>query len=243
MLVVAFDTETTGLIPKCSLTSETVDMFPHLLQLSAVKYLEEEEDKHTISCFNEMVCLEEIPQESINIHGITVEMSQAKGKHIDYVLDAFFEFIGDPSEIDYLVAHNSEFDKKVVMCEILRQRNRCFEEKDNARYKTRFFEKNINRKLANNVSYSTALSSVHIRCTMMMYQYLPPSEKSVGGGGRWIKLVNLHKHCFGTVPNPEKMHDALNDTLVCIRCFYYMQKGVDLCDINAELRNYIDALL
>ena len=53
-----------------------------------------------------------------HIHGITNEMTQEKGVYIDECFDELFE---DLKLVDIIVAHNIEFDMKILLSEIYRQ--------------------------------------------------------------------------------------------------------------------------
>jgi DNA polymerase III epsilon subunit family exonuclease len=94
---VAFDIETTGLSP-------TAD---RIIELGAVKF----STGGTIEFFEELINPErEIPQDAIEVHGITPEMLVGKPTLAE-VLPRFFKF----SENTILVAHNAEFDVSFIL--------------------------------------------------------------------------------------------------------------------------------
>jgi len=63
-------------------------------------------------------------------------------------------------------------------------------------------------------------------------------------GKEYVKfpsLTELHKYLFNVVP--KKLHNSLNDVLICLRCFYKMHFDVDILDINEEVRTSINPLI
>jgi DNA polymerase III epsilon subunit-like protein len=234
--IVVFDTETTGLLPK-KITKTTLDICPYILQLSAVKY-----NLHTNSLdgiFNELVKIDGVvPEESFNVHGITTEMSHIKGNLILDVLERFFEFIGEKTTTT-LIAHNMEYDFTMIMIELMRNKNCIINNlkllKNKLKF-TRLIKSKINNeetKLMENIRKICLISSLEKICTMKLFQYKH--------GGGWIKLIKLHEYYFNVIPN--NMHDALNDTVVCLRCFYKMKYNKDICLENVEIENYISNLI
>jgi DNA polymerase III epsilon subunit-like protein len=109
MSILIFDTETTGLIPKhLSLNENTVSKFPYILQLSWIVY---DLDTHETTENDYIIkCPVDIPQESINIHGITNEMSK-NGKEFSEVFDLFLE---DVSKSEEIVGHNIQYDLNMI---------------------------------------------------------------------------------------------------------------------------------
>jgi hypothetical protein len=51
---------------------------------------------------------------------------------------------------------------------------------------------------------------------------------------KWPRLIELHKTLFNSEPN--NLHNALIDILVCFRCFYKMVYDVDPMTINNNFR-------
>ncbi len=58
-----------------------------------------------------------ISEESIKIHGITMEQANEEGCEIEQVLETF---IKDLSDISVIVSHNIEFHLKTIMAELIR---------------------------------------------------------------------------------------------------------------------------
>jgi len=58
-----------------------------------------------------------ISEESINIHGITMEIANNEGTEIEQVLESF---ITDISDVSVIVSHNINFHLKTIMAELVR---------------------------------------------------------------------------------------------------------------------------
>ena len=129
------------------------------------------------------------------------------GEPIELVLD---NFMRDVSSCTYLVAHNIEFDKNMIEVE-------CFRNK---------FRKHLSeyRKM----EYCTMKNSVKLCNIPKKKQYTKKIEL------KWPRLIELHKTLFNSEPN--NLHNALIDILVCFRCFYKMVYDVDPMTINNNFR-------
>lgn len=119
MLILVFDTETTGLPRdrKCSI--KDTHLWPHIIQFSWVIY--DDEKKEVIEEYDQIIKLNGIviPEESIAIHGITNEISQSRG--ID-ILEALYAFKNGMRKCGRIVGHNLSFDKKMIMVETIRNK-------------------------------------------------------------------------------------------------------------------------
>ena len=58
---------------------------------------------------------------------------------------------------------------------------------------------------------------------------------------KFPKLSELHNMLFGSIPN--KLHNSLNDVLICLRCYYIINYNQDLIIIDREINNLIQELL
>jgi len=119
MRVIVLDTETTGVPQKGASIYET-EKYPYIIQISWAIYDDEEkrviEEKDYIISLSKNV---EITQESINIHGITREISEMKGVSIR---EALFDLNVAFRSCNMMVAHNLSFDKRMVIVESKRNR-------------------------------------------------------------------------------------------------------------------------
>lgn len=109
-----FDTETTGLPKNYKAPYTDLDNWPRVVQLSWLI----SEDSNIIKESDNIIKVDfPIPVQSSNVHGITNEVSRAKGKELNTVMG---EFLNDVADADVLVCHNLSFDLAIVQSELLR---------------------------------------------------------------------------------------------------------------------------
>ena len=111
-----FDTETTGLPKEWDAPLTKLNNWPRMVQLAWLLY---GENQNLISEANYIIKPEgfTIPADASNVHGITTEKALESGVHLEAVLHEFSELI-PKSEI--IIAHNMDFDDKIVGAEFLR---------------------------------------------------------------------------------------------------------------------------
>lgn len=109
-----FDTETTGLPVDENAPIEDDKNWPHLVQLSWIKI--NIKDGSITSKHDYIISPDgfTIPEEATNIHGITNEIAQRRGKPLNYVLKLFAD---DLETTNVLVGHNVLFDINMVEAE------------------------------------------------------------------------------------------------------------------------------
>ena len=193
MRVLIFDTETTGLPPKNTPTNQT-DKWPYVVQLSWAIYNEdtkqiEDEKDYIISLGTHIP----ISPESTAIHGITSELSRAKGVAIDVAL---FDFKHAANRCGKMVAHNLEFDKNMLLVEF---------------YRARMFN-----TIFPPVEYCTMKKGTSICKLVKTWDDGSTSFK-------FPKLVELYYALFGAdAPAPDGLHNAKVDVDVCLKCYVKM---------------------
>lgn len=204
-----FDTETTGLIPKYTRINSKTDLtkLPYIVQISWILF-----DNKTQTILNEqdhIIKMNEgisIPIEASNIHGITNEISQTKGKPINDVLKLFLD---DMKKTHYAVAHNIKFDEKMINIECLRN--------------------NICNKITNNViNYCTVLNSVEL-CKIKTI-----CKKTGKEYNKYPKLEELNNFLFNEKDTLKNLHNSLADILICLRCYYKLITNVDLYNLSSH---------
>jgi len=217
MKVLVFDTETTGL-PKYGAKLPNVNQFPYIVQFSWLVY--DDATMKITNINNHIIRLPEgmeVPEESSKIHGISTEKMLESGEDIRMVMKNFHEAV---VQSQILVAHNIKFDDQIVQCECIRHGipNFLKEYTTKIKYCTMNYGKEIT-KIERPSKFKKG----------EMY-FKPP------------KLLELHKHFFGTVPN--NLHDSMVDVFVCFRCFNVMTYNKDLFDVNtqSELAKYYNDL-
>jgi DNA polymerase III epsilon subunit-like protein len=224
MRIIVFDTETTGLPKTKFINPDTLNKWPHIVQLSYVIYdtdlNEIVEVNDYIIKMNENVI---IPEDSINIHKITNEISQEKGLKIDIILN---KFIKDLNSTDMLVGHNILFDINMVKVELLRL----------------IYEKDLQKSEKSMKSYKDNLYLLtnykNIYCTLKESIELCNIKTLDKYGKEYLKypkLIELHNKLFNT--NPNNLHNALNDILVTLRCFMKLKYNMDLNDVCCKFQN------
>ena len=200
MIILVLDTETTGL-PIYDANIKTT-IYPYIIQLSFVLF--NTDTMEIIHCCDKIIKLDdniEISSESIAMHGITRERSKEFGINIVDALLCLFEY----SRLATLVVgHNCSFDITMIKEESYRIKA-CNIYNDmsilnlprvlSVTYCTMKETKNICKIINPNSAYKNAVS---------------PSYK-------WPKLNELHQYLFGSIP--KNLHNALYDTLICLRCY------------------------
>lgn len=120
-----FDTETTGLPRSWKAPVSDLNNWPRLVQIAWLQY---DGKGNKISGQDYIIKPEgfTIPHEASQVHGITTERAMQEGAALNKVLE---EFAGLINASSFLVAHNMNFDEKIVGAEFLRGSisNRLFE--------------------------------------------------------------------------------------------------------------------
>jgi len=218
MKIVVFDTETSGLPKSRILTPTNIHMWPFIVQFSYIIFDTETND--VIKSYDAIVKVKPyniISKDSIKFHGITQEISELKGIHIDKVLD---EFLWDLEDVDMIVAHNIEFDLNMLRVELMRIG--C---------------ENMELRLTN------MIKTQQFYCTMRQSIDLCKIEKE-NSRGKYYKfptLSELHKHLFDV--EPKHLHNSFHDILCTIRCFIKMKYGEDIVEQNQPFRELIRKLI
>jgi DNA polymerase III subunit epsilon len=112
-----FDTETTGLPKSWKAPISDLGNWPHIVQIAWALFAE---DGKQLALHDHMIQPEGfvIPESATAIHGISTEKALKEGRPIAEVLKEFSKGV---CEAACLVAHNLDFDEKMVRVELLRQ--------------------------------------------------------------------------------------------------------------------------
>ena len=217
MRVLVFDTETTGLPQSKIISPDTLKLWPHIVQFSYVIYDTDAND--IVVSSDDIVKVGKdvvISEGSIELHGITSEISQSKGSNIIEIIDVFCNHL---KSVDVLVGHNVTFDIKMVKVELLRLIYNDMSEDKSRKYKNNLYD------LSNfqNV-YCTLQNSIELCAIKTLDKFGKEYNK-------YPKLVELHKYLFHSVPN--NLHNSFNDILITLRCYIKMEYDVDLLE-NCE---------
>ena len=199
MKVIVFDTETTGLPQGWNTSILETDKWPHIVQISWILF--DIDKKEVINMEDHIInCGVPIPEESVNIHGITKQRSERKGVPLS---DAMNLFDRDLQEADVVVAHNISFDKRMLMVEAIRHHRKQYFTRDGVRKQE--------------------------VCTMKSTKDICKIERNNSKGevyNKYPTLSELHNHFFGY--NPSGTHDSMADVLICLRCYLLLETGRDI---------------
>lgn len=224
MKIIVFDTETTGLPKSRTITPNTLHLWPFIVQFSYIIF---DTDTNTIlKSYDSIIKLKPynvISEDSIEFHGITQEISAAKGINIDTVL---FTFINDLNNADMIVAHNVEFDLNMIRVELLRLEQGALDLKLELELRKAMFEDQTNY-------YCTMRESVDL-CKI-------EKENSRGTYYKFPTLTELHKHLFAV--EPKHLHNSFHDILCTIRCFIKMKYNQDIVEQNPQFKKLIQKLI
>jgi DNA polymerase III epsilon subunit-like protein len=182
MKVLVFDTETTGLPKKFGTPAfKEPGNWPHLVSISWA--LLDTENMKIAATYSSYIIPEnwDIPPDATRIHGITNEMAVTDGNTLKNAIDIFMSV-----PCDIIVAHNSEFDKNVVINAIIHDLKIPFEREEDV-----FKEP--------------------IRCSMKAGTNI--CQIMTTRGYKWPKLSELYFHIMKKPIPIEIEHQALYDTL------------------------------
>jgi DNA polymerase III epsilon subunit-like protein len=222
-----FDTETTGLPKSRKSLLENTEEWPFIVQLSWLTY--DTETSTICSISDNIIRLPEgfiIDPFCVKIHGITSEMSEIHGIN-RYI--ALIKFMDEFDMSDIVIAHNMDFDKNVLLVELIREKNERNNSVDNYYIESK---------------KTMILQSTKMGCTMQDGLNLCNIKATFRNSPKeYVKfptLGELHNRCFGFVP--KKLHNSLNDSVVCLRCFYQMRFNKDIILENEQLREMIEEM-
>jgi len=256
--IVAFDTETTGKLPvfpgrtwkdrdlvgkifldknrmadASDLWSQFISEWPSIIQLSYVLY--DTDNPVNATLFNNYIDIGEdveISEESIQIHHITREII-ANATNKMTIKDALNMFLKDARRADVIVAHNAQFDRLMIMSEILRLSD--YDDK----------QSDIELIMEEQLFECTMEKTKPICNIIVPYNYTNPKtgEQKVFENVKAPKLIEAYKHYFGYEPTGEAMHDAIIDAIVCLRVYCMtLEPSLDICGTNRKITRYINSV-
>lgn len=251
-----FDVETNGLIPKKNKLEPPpkIEEYPYILQLSFAIY--DTYERRIIYKYNSYVNVPEYVEISnfiTNLTGITREKCN-QGKNIVDILDIFYQAY---ISCHGLIAHNMEFDEKMISIEIERNKHDivkkapyCFSIFNPVYEKINNIERfctmrksialcNIEMKMPEKPkkperprTRAYILKLEQIRKEMEEKQNklpipMPIPTKEKKTMKKFPKLSELFSKLFTNETLPENMHNSMIDVLVCLRCYLKMQHNYD----------------
>jgi len=216
-MALVFDVETTGLLPKKRRTKTNeisksnenpIESYPYIIQLSFVLYdMIECRIEQTYDSYIKIPEEIQIPEQVSQLTGITKEICNEKGKNILEVIENFYEAY---MLAEVIVAHNIEFDEKMISIELQRNRQQILHK---APYCFTIFSK-----------IYESLKGVQRYCTMKNGVQLCAITIDSKTTKKWPRLSELHQKLFDVVPNG--LHNSMVDVTACLRCYLRMRHGI-----------------
>ena len=182
--VLFFDTETTGIPDRAHKWDVDFMEYPHVVQMAWI---------HGCKVENHIIRPDgwEIPQETVDVHGITTEYALEHGEPFASVVDMFIQ---DCHDAGLICGHNIHFDTGIVKANILRELGREYYD-------------------ANDVE--TALYKGK-RIDTMRPTMKWVDARMANGRLKFPNLSELYSRCFPGETFPA--HDAIEDVKAVARC-------------------------
>ncbi len=116
-MYIVFDTETTGLPKNYKAPISNTRNWPRMVQIAWQRYAE---DNELIESKVYIIKPEgyTIPKQASDVHGITTEKAEKEGVDLTETLHEFRDAL---MQSEYLVAHNINFDQRIVGAEFFRK--------------------------------------------------------------------------------------------------------------------------
>lgn len=208
-MVMVFDVETTGLLPKKIAGQEIlIESYPYIIQLSCIVYdLMNKQIAFSYDSYVKVPHHIEIPERVSELTGITKELCNEKGCDI---IDALSNFYEAYMISEVVVAHNIDFDQKMIEIELMRNRKDVL---DKVPYCFTIFSK-IYEQLKGIERYCTMKHGIDI-CAIKIENRITK---------KWPKLSELHQKLFDEVP--DGLHNSMVDVSACLRCYLKMRHGL-----------------
>lgn len=197
--ILVFDVETTGLIPKHTLDT---DKMPYIIQLSFVLF--NAKTLQIIKKYNSYIKIKNIIIEDkiIELTGITNSICENRGISI---IDAITELYNAYINCHCIIAHNLNFDRKMIEIEMIRNK-----------LTYPIFRNNIIPL------YCTMMESINI-CNITV-------DGKNGKFKKFPKLVELYNQLFRYIP--DNLHNSMVDVIVCLRCFLKIKMRKEIHNVK-----------
>ena len=219
MRTLVFDSETTGLAKTQIISPSTMHLWPHVVQFSYIVF--DTESNEIVKIKDSIIKVPDgftITEENAKIHGITTEISLAKGVDLLPVLEEFF---ADFDSADHIVGHNISFDINMIKAEL----HRLIMNSSDKKLQEYLTKINTSTKF-----YCTMQETIDLCAIEMKDKYGRPYKK-------FPKLVELYQKMFGVTP--KNLHNSLNDVIVCLRCFIKLKYEIDIVERSEQVKQMI----
>ena len=219
MRTLVFDSETTGLSKTQIISPSTIHLWPHVVQFSYIVF--DMEANEIVKIKDSIIKVPDgftITEENAKIHGITTEISLAKGVDLLPVLEEFF---ADFDTADHIVGHNVSFDINMIKAEL----QRLIMNSSDKKLQDYLTTINTSTKF-----YCTMQETIDLCAIEMKDKYGRPYKK-------FPKLLELYQKMFSITP--KNLHNSLNDVIVCLRCFIKLKYEIDIVERSEEVKQMI----
>ena len=201
--VLFFDTETTGVPDRTAKWDVDFASYPHVVQLAWM---------HGCKVENHIIRPDgwEIPQETVDVHGITTEYALEHGEPFAAVVDMFIQ---DCHDAGLICGHNIHFDTSIIKANILRELGREYydaNDVESALYKGKRIDT--------------------MRPTMKWVD-----ARMSNGRLKFPNLTELYSRCFPGESFPA--HDALEDVKAVAKCLPVI---LELGLVELKVKEYPD---
>jgi DNA polymerase III epsilon subunit-like protein len=194
-------------------------LWPHVVQFSYIVF--DTESNEIVKIKDSIIKVSDgftITEENAKIHGITTEISLAKGVDLLPVLEEFF---ADFDSSDHIVGHNVSFDINMIKAELQRLIMNSFDKK---------LQEYLTKINTSTKFYCTMQETIELCAIELKDKYGRPYKK-------FPKLVELYQKMFGVTP--KNLHNSLNDVIVCLRCFIKLKYEIDIVERSEEVKQMI----
>jgi DNA polymerase III epsilon subunit-like protein len=194
-------------------------LWPHVVQFSYIVF--DTESNEIVKIKDSIIKVSDgftITEENAKIHGITTEISLAKGVDLLPVLEEFF---ADFDSSDHIVGHNVSFDINMIKAELQRLIMNSSDKK---------LQEYLTKINTSTKFYCTMQETIELCAIELKDKYGRPYKK-------FPKLVELYQKMFGVTP--KNLHNSLNDVIVCLRCFIKLKYEIDIVERSEEVKQMI----
>lgn len=219
-----------------SMWNQMLPSWPSIVQLSYIIY--DTDNPNNIKIFNKYIDIPDdvvISYSSFSIHHINREkIAQEPAEKKALILDAVLEFVNDimKSDVVTIVGHNVQFDRKMIIAELLRLKNETTSPN---------IEKQL-QFLMNDKKFICTMEITTSICNIQMavhYKDKQTGEDKVFYKRKSPKLSESYFHYFKDEPSGETLHDALTDVIICLRVYMKYQYNEDVFGKNEIITEYI----
>lgn len=209
--ILVFDTETTGLLPRPDEQTLEIDTLPYITQLAFVLY--DADACELMRSYNRYIRIPanvRISEKITELTGITNEMCEKKGVRIEDAMITLYQAV---QEADIIVAHNIDFDMRMVSLETKRNI---------------FAIGSAIQDLQPEFHHYCGMFKKRLYCTMHeTREYVGIRVVSKMTGKPYFKnptLGELYRKLYGN--DATGLHNAFEDVIVCLKCYMRFRYGI-----------------